>query len=412
MRSPFTFACAITAWALAACTTPSDPLPLAAGEDPTPSLSAQARDFEVVALSSPGGAASQGRSLTNHGWVAGFARDPDGATQQAVVWRNGVLTELGTLGGPNSSVVWPGQNQEGIVVGISETSDLDPEGPNFSCFFFFPGFPEHSGHICRGFAWDGNGMRDLPTLGGSNSFATGVNAAGQIVGWAENTVRDPTCLPGSQVLQFRAVVWGPEEGRIQELPPLPGDSVSAATAINSRGQVVGISGHCDQAVGRHSARHAVLWDRGQVVDLGSLGASVWNTPMDINDRGDVVGFAGPPPHEGGGLRAFISTPGEGIREIKPLEGCAGTHQANSINERRQVVGVATGCADDRTRAFLWEAGETRDLNSMVPSGTGLWLLSAQDINERGQITGSALDAESGEVVPFLATPRSSFRAVR
>lgn len=84
-------------------------------------------------------------------------------------------------------------------------------------------------------------MRPLPTLGGTNGFATGTNNKGQIVGWAENTVHDPTCV-APQVLQFRAVAWGPKEGQIRELPPLPGDTVSAATALNDRGQVVGISG--------------------------------------------------------------------------------------------------------------------------------------------------------------------------
>ena len=91
-------------------------------------------------------------------------------------------------------------------------------------------------------------MRALPTLGGNNGFATGANNRGQVVGWAENAVQDPTCVP-PQVLQFRAVIWGPEDDQIQELLPLPGDTSSAATAINNRGQVVGISGICDQAVG-------------------------------------------------------------------------------------------------------------------------------------------------------------------
>jgi len=88
---------------------------------------------------------------------------------------------------------------------------------------------------------------------GNNGFATGTNNRRQTVGWAENTVRDPTCN-AAQVLQFRAAVWGPERDQIRELPPLPGDTVTAATAINDRGQVVGISGICANAVGQFKRR--------------------------------------------------------------------------------------------------------------------------------------------------------------
>lgn len=94
-------------------------------------------------------------------------------------------------------------------------------------------------------------------------------------------MRDPTCV-APQVLQFRAVLWGARNGHPQELSPLPGDTVSAATALNDRGQVVGISGICDQAAGRFSAIHSVLWDDGVPTDIGDLGGVAWNTPMAIN----------------------------------------------------------------------------------------------------------------------------------
>ena len=96
-----------------------------------------------------------------------------------------------------------------------------------------------------------------------------------MVGWAENTVVDPTCK-SPQVLQFRALVWGPKEGQKRELPPVSGDSTSSATAINDRGQVIGISGDCDRARGRFSARHAVLWEDGTPTPLPTLGGVAWH----------------------------------------------------------------------------------------------------------------------------------------
>ncbi len=49
-----------------------------------------------------------------------------------------------------------------------------------------------------------------PLFGGFNSFATGANNTGLVVGWAENGVHDTlNCMP-PQVLQFRPVTWSPD----------------------------------------------------------------------------------------------------------------------------------------------------------------------------------------------------------
>jgi probable HAF family extracellular repeat protein len=356
--------------------------------------------YEVTSLVSLGGTDSAGNSINNRGWIAGYSNKAGDQTRHASLWRHGSIVDLGTLGGPNSSVAWPVKNNRGVVAGIAETAELNPLGEAWSCSAFFPGDP--TGHICRGFVWESGKMRALPTLGGYNGFATGANQRGQVVGWAENTVHDPTCNP-PQVLQFRAVIWGPR-GRIQELPPLRGDTVSAATAINDRGQMVGISGICDNAIGRFSARHAVLWEKGNVTDLGNLGGVAWHTPMAINDRGDVVGFSNPPGDEDGRFiaRASLWTERGGIIDLGTLPGDA-TSQALGINARRQVVGLS--CAASGCRAFVWERGVIGDLNTLVAPGFTGHLVFANDINDAGVITGQALDQETGESVAFVATPR-------
>ena len=120
-------------------------------------------------------------------------------------------------------------------------------------------------------------MSALPTLGGNDSVATGDNKRGQIAGWAETTVHDPTCI-APQVPQFEAVVYGPEPEEITELPPPPGNSDAAATAINDLGQVVGISGICANAIGGATAAHAGLWENGMPTNMGNLGGVACNTP--------------------------------------------------------------------------------------------------------------------------------------
>src|SRR5262249_11937083 len=192
--------------------------------------------------------------------------------RHATLWVNGVPTDLGTLGGPNSDVAWPVKSNAGIMVGISQTATPETLGESWSCAAFFQSSP--TGFTCVGVVWQGGSMQALPTLGGPNGYAAGANGRGQIVGWAETDVHDPSCEgPGSgksgQVLQFLPVVYGPAPGAIRALPLLDGDSSGAAVAINERGQVAGISGTCDQAVGRYTAAHAVLWDGDTVTDIGA-----------------------------------------------------------------------------------------------------------------------------------------------
>jgi probable HAF family extracellular repeat protein len=75
-------------------------------------------------------------------------------------------------------------------------------------------------------------------------------------------------------------------------------------------------------------------------------------------------------------------------------------EALGVNDRDQVVGVSilTG------HAFLWENGAMTDLNKLVVSGTTLVLTDAQDINDRGEITGTAQDPGTGATVAFKAIP--------
>jgi len=370
------------------------------------------RFYTVIDLGTIGGTISNAVSINEVGWIAGTANEAGDKYSQATLWRDDEKKALGTLGGPNSGVDWPNHNNFGLIAGISETAEVDHLGEDWSCQAFFPTIPDTK-HVCLGFVWYRGTMRPLPTLGGINGYAAGTNDWGQIVGWAETAYHDPTCTavtktPNSfyQVLQFEPVVWD-RDREIRRLRTLPGDPDGAATAINDRGQAVGISGTCDQAVGRFTAKHAVIWQaEGRVSRLPDFGGISWSTPQSINNRGQVVGFENLPGDTSGQFQpiGFFWSEKTGLVKINPLPGDTNT-EAAGVNDRGQVVGVSYNPSTTRLpRAILWENGRTFDLNCFLPEGSRLYLLSANDIDDRGNIVGQAQVLGTTEQPAFLAKP--------
>jgi probable HAF family extracellular repeat protein len=343
--------------------------------------------YVVKDLGTLGGNFSGASGINDFGSVTGSTTLAGDTIERAFVWRHGRMTDLGTLGGPDSSTLTGGTpqiNGSGMVVGFSDTSTPDPLGEQFFCGF-------GNGLICLPFVWQHGVMTALPTLGGNNAFADSVNRNGLVTGLAENSVHDPTCIP-PQVLQFKPVYWW--KGAIHELSPLPGDTSGEAEASNDHGQIVGGS-FPDCAA---TSVRAVLWDNGTATDLGTLGGSV-GSGIAINNRGLVVGASNLAGDETS--HAFVWTKKSGMNDIGVLPGDF-TSTAIGVNDQGQAVGLS--CDDsDNCSAFLWQRGHMADLNRLVAGRSSLHLLLAYDINSNGQIVGSAV-TRNGEEHAFLATP--------
>ncbi len=358
--------------------------------------------YYVFNLGAPLGGNTEPVGINDLGWISGAANTTNNVTSEAEVWV-GVPLALGTLGGSNSAVEWPNHSTRGEIVGIAETAQVNPLGESWSCSAFFPSV---TGNVCLGFAWQDGVMSALPTLGGYDGYVAGVNNVGQVVGWAETAVHDSTCT-APQVLQFEAAMWGPRVNQVTVLKPFTPDPDSAATAINDRGQVVGISGICSVAVGGASAEHAVIWENGVPTNMGNIGGQAWNTPVAINNHGQVVGFANTSGDMNAALNpeGFIWTQASGMQPIAPVaEGTGDTNSiAFDINASGQVVGQSFG--PNGARAFLYQNGIATDLNTLVVQGDpNLSLFLAQGINDSGEISGTAIDSTTGLQVGFLAVP--------
>ncbi len=367
--------------------------------------------YRVIDLGTLGGPDSSANAINNIGWATGGSFNSSG-NQIAALWLYGLQIPLGTLdGGANSNVSWPVKNNFGLISGTSENGKADPLNETFSC----PAVGLSSS--CVAFAWQYGAMTQLPGLGGNNSIGGGDNDAGQIVGWAEDNVYDPTCdNSANQFLQFEATLWQRDargKWQVQELPPYPGDPDGAATAINDLGQAVGISGTCDVAIGAYSAIHALLWQNGKPINLGNLGGHGWNTPDAVNNRGVVTGFVnGPNDVVDGQLQfrflAFIWTKQLGMKSLGTLPGLNGTpdamSEATDINDENQIVGVSFADFEfDGPRAFIYQNGTMTPLNSLIGSASASWDISSTGgINDSGVIAAQANPVSGGVINESVA----------
>jgi probable HAF family extracellular repeat protein len=182
-------------------------------------------------------------------------------------------------------------------------------------------------------------MRDLGSLGGS-SEALGLNDSAVAVGYS--------FLANGHQHVFR---WTAASG-MQDLGTL-GGTRGSAYAVNAAGQIAGWA-HTTGGV-----QHAFLWTAG-----GTDGPA--SNPQ-MRDLGTL-----------GGLESWSS----------------------ALNNNGQVVGTAQ--LGGLYHAFVWTAqAGMKDLNTLIPAGSGWELVEARGINDSGQITGSGFIG--GQRHAFLLT---------
>jgi probable HAF family extracellular repeat protein len=383
----------------ASVTNPTHPASLAALATPI-QLAAQDQQehhkkhthYTVTSLGSLGGTNCCITLINNNrGWVDGTSNLAGDQSFHPFLWRDGKMQDLGTLGGPNAG---PGQmNEIGDVTVAGDTGVPDPLGED-AC-----GFGTHQ--TCLSFVWH-NGRRTLiPTLGGNNGNVAKINNRGRVLAFAETSTQDPACL-FPQVLRHEAFIWHPQSGEIDRLPPLAGDSVSAAFDMNDAEHAVGLSGPCgNQMEDNTTARHAVLWKDGQPTDLGNLGGgTIFNVAFSVNNRDQVVGLSFLPGNTT--VHGFLWTEDDGMRDLGTLPGDSLSF-AGPINNKGQV-GITSCDVNNNCRAAIWQDGVMTDLNTLIAPGSPLFLVGTGWINDRGEIVAAAFDQSTGATVPVLLTP--------
>jgi probable HAF family extracellular repeat protein len=415
------------------------PVGMAAQDSTAPDHRHKHKKYRLIDLGTLGGPNSFFNGtpppmINNRGVAAGSADSSapclylGGLKSPAFLWQHGALTSLGFLPGGYGSL--PNAiNSKGMVVGASDIGVIDPQ----------TGLPE----IRADFFYQGQ-VINMGTFGGTNSLANGINSRGQAAGGAENTDPDPwNCggligLPSPTV--WHGFVW--QEGVLTDLGTL-GGPCSFGLVINDPGQITGYSFTNDvpnPTTGIPTVA-PFLWDRGRMINLGTLGG-VFGFGTAVNNHGQVVGFSDVAGDLG--TRAFfwergvltdIGTLGgnyseaEWINDAGQVAGKAdladGTHHAflwkhgkmtdlgtvggdpcsfvNHINSSGQAVGNSSDCQGNILHAVLWENGSIIDLSSQVLPGSGFTFVHPVVINDSGEILANGI-LQNGDMHAVLLKP--------
>jgi probable HAF family extracellular repeat protein len=209
------------------------------------------KDGQIVNLGTLGGNESIATAINNRSQIVGAAANtiPDpfpspiapgapgyGTEQRAFLWEDGVMRDLGTLGGPDAVALL--MNEQGQIVGNSYTSST----PNPS------GIP-----TIDSFIWHNGKMIDLGSFGGTVTSPGWVNKRGQVVGMS-NLPGDTTAHP---------FLWTEDKG-MKDLGTL-GGTFGLATWVNEAGEVVGTA-----TVQGDQVQFAFLWKDGVMRNLGAV----------------------------------------------------------------------------------------------------------------------------------------------
>lgn len=225
-----------------------------------------ARTTTLGSLGANSGFTGVATGINDSGVAIGYSY-LDSSTRHAFIYRNGSMSDLGSLGGYSAALAI---NNFGMAAGFSS---------------------ETLNGFARAVVWQNNSMLDISN--GLESEARAVNDFGQVVG--------ETSTPAGGMEAF---LWS--AGSSQTLGTLPTGRTSQAYSINNIGEIVGtadivssityetnpITGHVNITTNYHD--HAFLYTHGSMIDLNTLIStnSAWelNYAYGINNSDQIVGW--------------------------------------------------------------------------------------------------------------------------
>jgi probable HAF family extracellular repeat protein len=248
---------------------------------------------------------TEASGINNSDQIVGFTQASGSVIDQAFLY-DGSFHDLGIQGRPadinnkGHIVLWgPAAIYDGTVHSLSNSmvSSAINDNDQLTGYFSLTGSVHHA------FFYDGV-IHDLGTLGGTNSNGNAINVVGHIAGTASLPPSGP-----AQIQHGHAFLY---DGTMHDLGTTDGLNSSVGTGINNAGQLVGYSWFDPApslvAIDSANDRAFVYTPQTGVVDLNTLidPSSGWvlNDANSINNVGQILGYG----TIGGQWHAFLLTP--------------------------------------------------------------------------------------------------------
>lgn len=222
------------------------------------------------------------------------------------------------------------------------------------------------------FVYSGGTSTDLGTLGGAASYAYGINDAGQVVGSADTAAG----------LGHAFVYAG---GTMTDLGT-PAGGTSTAYAINNQGVIVGYTTSIAPFPENLPQAFSVAGAGAAMQALGTLPDGQGSTAYAINDKGLVAGWSYKGPFTVPEYPTYAVTFRNGaVSEIGAPD--LGDSAVYGMNERGMLVGgIPTSILPHGSHAFLLDHGTLVDLGIFDPVIDDS---VAYDVNNLGMVVGTA-----------------------
>ncbi len=302
------------------------------------------------------------------------------------------LVDMGTFGGPQSWMFTTNAarigllNNQGTLAGSADTLAVDPY-----CFW-----SPADCYATHAFQRQDGGKTDLGVLpGGIGSQVIWTSANGLMAGIADNGQQDPLnpALP-----QVHAVLW--QRGEITDLGTLPeGGYDRWALAVNSRAEIAGQAYNTipdiNSIFGYGYQSRAFYWKNGVMRDLGTLGTGTDAMAGLINERGQVVGWSyinSVPSALCAGFGVGFSLATDSFiwdkqNGMRDIGSFGGTCTiAADLNSQGRIVGGSALPGDTTTHPFVWDSAT--GITDLMGSSSGDYGLAGA-INNQGVVVGGA-----------------------
>jgi probable HAF family extracellular repeat protein len=327
--------------------------------------------YGITPIPVPASAASLSATAINgSGQVTGAIEFNGGVPSQAFLYSDGSVSDLGSLNYPGTQLVGNTSGQAINAAGVVVGTFVDPVSQSWSFGFEYAG-----GTLTVLFA----------ASGFTNCTATGINAAGLVVGSCAN-------LTTSEAVTYSS------SGAPQQIGP----AGATASAVNDYGQVAGFTAAGGFVYNDQSGATATI------PALTSSAAAEPANPTAINNAGQVVGWQA----EGTSYAAFLYSNGTTVLLADvPLSTVQPTL---AINNAGQVVGYSQAAGSTAATAFYIANGTLTDIDTLIsrsdPNQPYVTFTNAYAINDSGWIVAAGRDSRTGLSSAYLLTPRTAFPA--